>query len=403
MRHPLAALVIPEGLVVLAAAALLRWPSLLAPAAPFLPALPVLVLALGAALALRFGRGRVLLALVALAVADRALLLAPGLRTAVGLLVPLNLAVLVLLPERGLLTAATAQRAGVLAAQIVALALLARPDEADVAALLESTFLPPALTAWTPLADPAIVAFGLALALLVGLFVRRPNATGRGFFWALVAALLALSVPAGGGADALAPSTFLFAAGGLVLSTAVIEASHAMAYRDGLTGLPSRRALDEALRATEGGFTIAMVDVDHFKRCNDTYGHEVGDQVLRMVAGVLAQVAEGGRAFRHGGEEFAVLFPERDVESCLPALEELRAAVERTTFTLRAADRPRTRPRKPARRPRRHTVAVTVSIGVADRDPPSAPPDEVIRAADQALYRAKEGGRNRAMVAGKRR
>jgi diguanylate cyclase (GGDEF)-like protein len=395
VRHPLAALLIPEGLVVLGAAALLHWPSVLAPAAPFLPALPILVLVLGTALALRFGRGRVLLALLALAVADRALLLAPGLRPAVGLLVPLNLAALVLLPERGLLTASTAKRAGALAAQIVALALLARPDEADVAALLATTFLPPAITGWTPLADPAIAAFFLALALLGGLFVRRANATARGFFWALVAALLALSAPAGGWADALAPSTFLFAAGGLVLSTSVIEASHAMAYRDGLTGLPSRRALDETLRATEGGFALAMVDVDHFKRCNDTYGHEVGDQVLRMVAGALAHVAAGGRAFRYGGEEFAVLFPGRDAEACLPALEGLRAAVERTTFTLRAADRPRKRPRKPARKAKGHTVAVTVSIGLAERASADMPPDDVVRAADQALYKAKKGGRNR--------
>jgi diguanylate cyclase (GGDEF)-like protein len=392
------ALVFPEGLVVLAAAVLLRWPALLSPAAPFLPALPVLVLALAAALAVRFGRGRVLLALLVLTVADRALASAPALRDALGLMIPVNLAVVGLLPERGLLTAAAARRGAVLAAQVVLLALLARPDEADIAALLATSFLPPALTGWTPLADPAIAASAAALALFGVLFVRRPNATARGFFWALVASLLALSAPAGGWADALAPATFLFATGGLVLSTTVIETSHAMAYRDGLTGLPSRRALDEALRTTEGRFTLAMVDVDHFKRCNDTYGHEVGDQVLRMVAAALAGVAAGGRAFRYGGEEFAVLFPERDVEACRPALEDLRAAVERTTFTLRGADRPRKRPRKPARRSRRHTVAVTVSIGVAGRAAAHPPPDDVVRAADQALYRAKKAGRNRVVV-----
>jgi diguanylate cyclase (GGDEF)-like protein len=389
-------LILPEGLVVLAAAALLRWPTLLDPMAPFLPALPVLAFGLGAALAVRFGRGRVLLAVLVLAIADRALGSHPVLGDAVGLFVPLNLAALGLLPERGILTAATGRRAAALAVQVILMVLLARPEEAELVTLLQATLLPAAFSGWTPLADPPLLASGLALVLLAVLFVRKPNATARGLFWALVATVLALSAPPGGATDALAPSTFLFAAGGLVLTTAVIETSHAMAYRDGLTGLPSRRALDEALRGIEGGYTLAMVDVDHFKRCNDTYGHEVGDQVLRMVATALARVTGGGRAFRYGGEEFAVLFPDRDLERCLPALEALRSAVEQTAFTLRGADRPRKRPRKPARRGRKgRQVAVTVSIGVAQRTPAHLPSDEVVRAADEALYRAKHGGRNR--------
>jgi diguanylate cyclase (GGDEF)-like protein len=390
--------------VVLGAAALLRWDGVLAPLAPFLPAVPALVLALGVGLAVRFGRGRVLLALLTLAVVDRVLALPAGpagLRQAAALLVPVNLVVLGLLPERGILTAATGRRLAVMAAEGLALVLLARAPELAGAGLLDLALVPARFTRWSPVGDPGLIAYCAGLALLAGWFVRRPHASARGLFWALVAAFLALSAPPAGAAAALAPSTWLLSAGGLVLGLAVIEESHAMAYRDGLTGLESRRALDETLRATAGGFTLAMVDVDHFKRCNDTHGHEVGDQVLRMVAAVLARVTVGARAFRYGGEEFAVLFPGRDLEACLPLLDAARAAVEETTFTLRGTDRPRKRPRQPTRRSKRHTLAVTVSIGVAQRVPAHQPPDDVIRAADEALYRAKHAGRNRVVAAGR--
>jgi PleD family two-component response regulator len=142
-----------------------------------------------------------------------------------------------------------------------------------------------------------------------------------------------------------------------------------------------------------------MVDVDHFKKCNDTYGHDSGDQVLRMIATQLNRVGGGGRAFRYGGEEFAILFPDRDVDACLGPLENLRAAIEKLTFTVRAADRPRKKPKAPKKRVKTETISVTVSMGVAGRTSSATPPDEVITAADDVLYRAKKAGRNRIMVA----
>jgi diguanylate cyclase (GGDEF)-like protein len=322
----------------------------------------------------------------------------PALRQLVTFLAPLNLAILALLPERGLLTAAAARRSGAIAAQVLLVFLLARPDETGVAAALDAALLPASLTGWTPLGDPALLAFVAALAASAFWFRRRADAAARGFFWSIVALFLAVSAPTGGPAAAIPPPTVLFTAAGLVLTTAVIEASHAMAYQDGLTGLGSRRAFDDALESADGTFTVAMVDVDHFKRCNDTYGHEVGDQVLRKVAAALARVEGGGRPFRYGGEEFAVLFPDRDRESCLPALEAVRDAIERTAFTLRASDRPKRRPRKPVKRSSGRQVVVTVSIGVADRSPADLRPGDVVRAADDALYKAKKAGRNRVTV-----
>jgi diguanylate cyclase (GGDEF)-like protein len=144
-----------------------------------------------------------------------------------------------------------------------------------------------------------------------------------------------------------------------------------------------------------------MADVDHFKRFNDTFGHETGDQVLRMVAATLARVGGGGRAYRCGGEEFALVFPDKRLEEAMPYLEQVRRAIEHTHFTVRGPDR--SQRRRPERRyhPRERraraarVVSVTASIGAAEWVPATRAPEEVIARADQALYRAKAAGRNR--------
>jgi diguanylate cyclase (GGDEF)-like protein len=138
-----------------------------------------------------------------------------------------------------------------------------------------------------------------------------------------------------------------------------------------------------------------VVDVDHFKKFNDTHGHDVGDQVLRMVATRLGAVAGGGRAFRYGGEEFVVLFPGKDVAESVPHLEALRAAVATAGFRKRRPGRPKRKPASPrANAAAVRELSVTVSIGAAQARAGAAP-DAVVKRADEALYRAKEGGRNR--------
>ena len=141
-----------------------------------------------------------------------------------------------------------------------------------------------------------------------------------------------------------------------------------MAYVDALTGLPNRRALDEFLPQLRRRFSLAMVDIDHFKTFNDTHGHDAGDQVLRKVAGHLATVSGGGRVFRYGGEEFCVVFPGQSRKEAQPHLEALRARIEDAGFRLRGRLRPKRKP--PERRSRSRggiKVHVTVSIGVAER------------------------------------
>ncbi|MDQ4079155.1 MAG: GGDEF domain-containing protein [Gemmatimonadota bacterium] len=388
---------VPEGLLLGAAVASLHTEVLRQPMAEFAPFAPIVVFGLGFLLALRFQRSRLVLALLALAFVEWGL---DRTRTgdvgrfvwqAAAVLLPLNLAAVMLMSERGIFTRTGLARIIVLLAQVGAIAAVARNAASRGAAVVNSAPLPAEWFTWTPLAQLPLIAFVVAAGLVIAGLVLKATATGRAFPWALAAAFLALH-----SVDTPVAATIYGSTAGLILVVAVIEASYLMAYQDGLTGLPARRALNEALHQMNGKFTIAMVDVDHFKKLNDRYGHDVGDQVLRMLASRLAKVSAGGRAFRYGGEEFAILFPGDGVEECLPELEELRRSVEDAKFTVR---RRLQRRRKPANSgsngKKRPQITVTVSIGAAESNGRQDAPELVVEAADRALYRAKDAGRNR--------
>ena len=404
LSRKLLALVAPEGLLLLAAVALVHWGAAPPSAAPLVRLYPLVVLVTGALLGWRFQRGRLLLALLGLVIADRAMLwlappdsgapyAGPVIVRAVAILLPASLAVLAFVSERGVLTAVGLRRFAVLATEtalLLALWLVSDFYPEATTRALDATFLPPAILDWLPLGQPTALAALVAIAALVARTFWRPDAEARGFLWAAIGGVIAASAgPAHGRA------TLYLASAGLVLVVATVESAYALAYHDELTGLPARRALNEALQRVDGTYTVAMVDVDHFKKFNDTHGHDVGDQVLRMVAERLGRVAGGGRAFRYGGEEFAVLFPGKTAGETAPHLETLRASVAGTTFTVRGKDRPRKKPKSPrARGAGARDLTLTVSIGAAQAHG-AALPDEVVKAADRALYRAKEGGRNR--------
>jgi diguanylate cyclase (GGDEF)-like protein len=309
---------------------------------------------------------------------------------AVAFLLPINLALVALLPERGSLTPAGLLRWVLLAVQVVIVVFLAQAFPHPMLKFLTSRIVPAQVFAWTPLQQPAILAFLAIGVLLVMAWLREPQSPVRGYAYALVAVFTAFSWTSTGPGQEM-----WLATAGLVLVIAVIEASYMMAYRDGLTELPGRRALNEALPRLSGQFSVAMVDVDHFKRFNDTYGHDAGDHVLRLVAARLAQAPGGGIAYRYGGEEFALVFAGKGAEECLPHLEELRETVETSRFTMRRRFRPRNKPKADKSRKAKQAITITVSIGVAERNHRHASPDQVVQAADKALYRAKEAGRNR--------
>jgi diguanylate cyclase (GGDEF)-like protein len=163
-----------------------------------------------------------------------------------------------------------------------------------------------------------------------------------------------------------------------------------LAHRDSLTRLLNRRAFDDALievfaRQKRLGerFALLMLDLDYFKRVNDTYGHAVGDDVLRAASRAIAsEVRPFDRVFRIGGEEFAAILGGVDSKDARTAAERLRASVAAHPVAIEGK-----------------AIHTTVSIGVAMGDPTNDP-STLLQAADAALYRAKAEGRNRVVVSG---
>lgn len=362
---------------------------------------PSAVLALGAAFALRFNRGRALIILSSLLAAYAGYHYAQGLGgfaakavyTALVVLVPLNALIAMAFPERGVFYHGSYRWVVLLAVEAVLILWIAAAGRSEFSGLAWQGLLehwlfrsPP-----TPLAGRLVFAAAFVAAVWRAWPKHTPLDIG------LAAALLAFFIAAEWAAAPPVFGIFLSAAGVVVLVSFVQE-SHRLAFRDELTGLPGRRALDEQLRALGPHYTIAMVDVDHFKKFNDTHGHDIGDQVLKLVAARLAEVGGGGSAFRYGGEEFSVLFSGKGLKEALKFLEHSRASIERYKMAVRGEERPRQNEAGIRRRsdgaPMK-LLSVTVSMGAAEPEVERQPPSQVLKAADEALYRAKKGGRNR--------
>ena len=356
----------------------------------------------GVALGILFHRTRLVLGILLLGLAEAFLAGSiPGLelqdetrqvlRHAVTVLLPLNLLWLTWLGESTLFSLKGAWRTALIGIQPPLFLLLYRLYPAAVALWFDSgpgTALAGGL--WG-LSGMGLVAIALAATSILISIASRMDALDVGFFWALVLFVVALAAPALGTETSL---TLCLA--GLVLVLSGLQISHRMAYRDELTGLPARRALREQSRSLGSRYTVAMVDIDHFKKVNDRHGHDVGDQVLRMMASHLARVKGGGKPFRYGGEAFTVIFAGKTMQDTRPHVEALRKSIESAGFVLRGKDRPKTKPevtttpRKPGRK-----IQITISAGMAERSEKAPTFDAVVKAADKALYRAKRGGRNR--------
>jgi GGDEF domain-containing protein len=392
-------LIMPGGLVVLGAFLCVQGADLPEAVPTLARFVPTAIFAIAAALALRFQDVQMALGLVLLALADRALsTFGTGERFAselgldvlgsVAFLLPLNFALLCVTPNRGFLTPGTLSRFGLILCQPLLLAWACLKWPGALATLLDLHWVPVALPGNGLVTQPVWFAFAGTVALLPAQHLFPRSAVVGGLLWALFAALLALNAAPNG-----VESIIYLSAAGVVLIVAQVESSYLLVFGDELTELPSRRALNQALMRLGKHYTIAMVDIDHFKMFNDTYGHQAGDQLLRMVGSKLAVLGGGGTAFRYGGEEFTLLFPGKRAEQAMPHIDGVLRTIRNTPFTIRGArpspgDAPPPEPANP-RAPRK--VGVTVSIGVAAARAPA----DVVGDADRALYRAKQTGRNR--------
>jgi len=433
---------VPGGLLLALAATLVN-SSLFVQVAPSLAFFYVGVFAAGLLLAWRFNSSRVLFSLLALLLAHRAvdffsagqtasIPTGPS-RTAVALaalLIPLNFIASAQMRERGLVIAGIAPRCGLLFLESVVFAVLCRPENSSAYGLANPHHPAAAIPLWI------LLSFVAAIAVFVRRFFQTRKPIEPGFAWSVTAVFLWLQfAPLGKMSDAYV------ATAALILAASLIETSYVLAYHDELTGIRGRRAFNESLLSLDHQYAIAIVDIDHFKRFNDTYGHDTGDQVLCMVAKRLSEVGGNGQAFRCGGEEFAIVFRNASAKEAFEHLDALRQVIEKSTFHVRGSDRRaessneksgdrpndhracesdrrKSTKKKPAAtglrsdsRPRLSSgaqpraneqpdhLSVTVSIGVAEPSTRYRQPEQVIQAADQALYRAKHKGRNRVELA----
>jgi len=378
--------------------------------------LPTLLLLLGGAFCLVYGRVRQLFLLLVVyllyflldnevdhyrlsgtASADTALVFHLG-----SLLLPLLYGLYGWWQERAHLLQDLIARSLVLLATLGVVVALARRFPEGMLSAASQVYWPLLHGQWMSLVQLAYFAFAAALLLLAIQYLRQPRPSHAAQLIGLAGLLWML------------PKVFILPHALGVMSSLVMLAQTAalaheayqMAYRDELTGLPGRRALNERLQRLPRNYVIAMADVDHFKKFNDTHGHDVGDQVLRMVAAQLRKVGGGGKAYRYGGEEFTLLFTGKEAEDCLPHLEAVRQAIE--SYSLQLRDRQR-RPadnlqgRNLRGNAQVEAVSVTMSLGVAARSDELRSADAVLKAADQALYSAKSAGRNRVFLQGQNR
>lgn len=392
----------PGGLLLALSMGMVSSPlfSLVAPSVGFYY---VAVFAAGLLLSWRFNSSRILFSLLVLLLARQAVVFfsagqasaGPG-RMAVALaavLIPLNYIAFASMRERGLVVAGVGPRFLILFLESVAVDVLCRPENSGAVAHATGAAIPP----WV------FIGFIGAAGVFTWRFFQTRKPIEPGFVWCLAAVVPWLRFsPVGAMADAYV------ATAGLILTASLIETSYMLAYHDELTGIRGRRAFNDALLSLDQQYAIAIVDIDHFKKFNDTYGHDTGDQVLCLVASRLSEVKGGGQAFRCGGEEFAILFRNTSAKDAFEHLEALRQTIQNSIFRVRGGERrgpARTGEsdrRKPTRKKASRTpvtspaagLSVTVSIGVAEPSTRYRQPEQVINAADQALYLAKSNGRN---------
>jgi diguanylate cyclase (GGDEF)-like protein len=305
---------------------------------------------------------------------------------------PINIAFLLLIEDANFDLESFGWWAGVLSIEALLIYAIARTEATTLASWLRTSVLNagPFSVLFTPIALVTL----LALATLVANFFINRKPADAALFWATLSLALALAPRTSG------PESLYFVAAAFIVGSGILEGSYSVAYNDELTGIPGRRAYNRLASHLSGHYAIAVLDIDHFKQFNDTYGHDVGDQVLRMVANKLADVTGAGKAFRLGGEEFGIVFPYASAASAFDHLDILREDIELSPFIVRGPDRSqRQRPERrkvQERRVRRESIEtrVTVSIGVADTDC-ADDHESIMQCADRALYQAKSDGRNR--------
>ena len=395
------AVLFPGGLIFLLAIGFLRPQGLPIWLQQPIAALPYIVFTFGLIFGWYFASSRMILSLLVLALANRAMVLFPGTdveQAALGqtivaitaFLVPLNLLAFSIFKEDSLTTLRGLTRILLVLVQPFLLFWLCLPDQHDLASSFTREYVPSLYTEWTPIPQPALFAFATALLLHFIRFVLRRDPLEGGAIWALVAIFVAYHTSRYG----WQPTNF-FMAGGLILFVTLFQSFYRQTYRDELTGIPGRLAYEEAIAQLGKRFSVAIISIDQLTQYANIHGKSVSQQILKLVAPRVHAACSGGQIFRTTGEELTVLFPGKSTTEAMSTLETVRKTTEAINLILRGPDRVWQKERVTQKTGSRdRALPITLSIGVAEKVSDSATLTLVIKSAYRALYEAKGAGGN---------
>jgi len=310
-------------------------------------------------------------------------------------LVPINYLYNLIAKERGILSQYGIKRLIFMAVQLGGIAALLVYPYPPVKETLNIIYFKETIFNQTAITQPLL----LALAISGFIYIIRLMQTSDVLLAGILASFISITAALHFVQYPQVATVFIILAELLIIISITISA-YSMAYLDELTNLPSRRALTQSISTLGKRYTIAMVDVDHFKKFNDKYGHDVGDQVLKKLANQLRSV-RGGKPFRYGGEEFTLIFPNKNIDEARLFCENLCKTVADDPFLLRSKTRPKTK-KESAKQNINTTkmtpITTTISIGLAARSEEFPKATQVIKQADKALYKAKNNGRNQVAI-----
>ncbi len=397
----LLAVLFPGGLVFLLAIGFLRPQGLPMWLQQPVIALPYIVLTFGLIFGWYFTSSRMILSLLVLALADRTLVLfpstdadqavpSPTIVAVSAFLVPLNLLAFSILKEDSLSTIRGVMRVLLVLAQPFLLLWLCLPDQHDLASSFTREYMPSRYTDWTPIPQPALCAFAIALLMHFIRFALHRDPLEGGAIWALVAVFAAYHTSRYG----WQPTNF-FMTSGLILFVTLLQSFYQRTYRDELTGIPGRLAYDEAIGQLGEKFSVAVIGIDQLTQYANTHGKSVSEQILKLVAPRVQATCSSGQIFRTTGEELTVLFPGKSTTEALSTLEGIRKTIEAIDYFLRRRDRVWETQRGSTKAGSRdRALPITLSIGVAEKLTDSMTLTLVIKSAYRALYEAKGTGGN---------
>jgi diguanylate cyclase (GGDEF)-like protein len=392
---------LPGGLIFFAAVGFLRPQGLPLWCQRPVAALPYFVLGFGLIFGWYFSSARMILSLVSLVLADRALILFPVIGNAststshivfaaTAFLLPINFLAFSILKEVALGTIPGVMRIIPILIQPFLVVWLFNFEQQDLTIALQMPYFPRVSTTWTPIPQAALLAFLVAGIMHLARYALRRDPMDGGAMWALAAVFLAYHCTQFG----WHPTNF-FSAAGLILFVTLVQSSYQRTYRDDLTGIAGRVAYEEATAQLGKNFVIAVLAIDQLKSYAGTHGKTVVEQILKLVAPKVQSACQGGHVFRVSGEELTLLFHNQSSMEALVVLNNVRKVIESTSLFLRGRDRVWEDSRgTKSPGPKDRELPITVSIGVADKSAEEASLSLVIKSAYRALYEAKTGGGN---------